>query len=156
MNTPLSIDSGTRLAIDPGKNGGLAWITEGEVKAERMPRLPRDLTALLKTINPKDTIIEKVGGYIGEEEKATGWKMFQFGYVAGAPYWILLTLGKRVRFVTPQKWQKALSVGTRATYGQAWKNHLKTLASDLYPSITVSLSIADALLMLEAMNRRLI
>jgi hypothetical protein len=80
--------------------------------------------------------------------------MFNFGYLAGAPYWTLLALGKRVRFVAPQKWQKALSVGTRNSYGEKWKNHLKTIASDLFPSITVSLKTADALLMLEAMCQR--
>lgn len=82
--------------------------------------------------------------------------MFQFGYVAGAPYWTLLTLGKRVRFVRPQKWQKALSLGNRKTYGDQWKKHLKTNASDLFPSITVSYLTADALLMLEAMCRQAI
>jgi hypothetical protein len=146
----------TLLAIDPGKNGGLAWLSMGAVKSERMPKIPKDLAELLKTINPDDTIIEKVGGFAGDEQKANGWRMFQFGYIAGAPYWILLALGKRVRFVTPQKWQHALSVGNRDTYGTQWKNHLKTLASDLYPSITVSLATADSLLILEAMNRRLI
>jgi hypothetical protein len=80
--------------------------------------------------------------------------MFQFGYAAGGPYWTLLTLGLRVRFVRPQKWQKALSLGNRKTYGDQWKNHLKTNASDLFPSITVSLKTADALLMLEAMCQK--
>lgn len=147
----------TKCAIDPGKNGGLAWKSEnGVIRAERFPKIPRNLVELLKAINPDDTIIEKVGGFAGDEEKAKGWRMFQFGYYAGAPYWTLLALGKRVRFVTPQKWQKALSVGARTTYGEQWKNHLKTLASDLFPSIPVSLATADALLMLEAMDRSLI
>jgi len=147
----------TQMAVDPGKNGGIAWRSmDGEPRAARWPKLPRDAVKLITEIDPTDTVIEKVGGYIGDEEKAKGWMMFQFGYMAGGPYWILLTLGKRVRFVTPQKWQRALSVGTRETYRQGWKNHLKSIASDLYPSITVSLATADALLMLEAMNRRLI
>jgi hypothetical protein len=144
------------LAIDPGKNGGLAWTEADGVKVARWPRLPREAVQLIKTIGPDDTVIEKVGGFAGDEEKAKGWKMFQFGYIAAAPYWILLTLGARVRFVTPQKWQRALSVGNRETYGSQWKNHLKILASDLYPSITVSLAVADSLLILEAMNRGLI
>jgi hypothetical protein len=146
----------TLLAIDPGRNGGLAWLSMGAVKAAPWPKLPHEAVDLLRFINPDDTIIEKVGGFAGDEQKANGWRMFQFGYIAGGPYWILLALGKRVRFVTPQKWQKALSVGNRDTYGPQWKNHLKTLASDLYPSITVSLATADSLLILEAMNRRLI
>jgi hypothetical protein len=152
----MSTQNNTRLAIDPGKNGGLAWMGMNGPQAARWPKMPREAVELITTINPDDTLIEKVGGFIGDEEKAKGWTMFQFGYVAAAPYWILLTLGKRVRFVTPQKWQKALSVGNRQSYGPKWKNHLKTLASELYPSIGVSLATADALLMLEAMNRNLI
>src|SRR5215475_12471672 len=147
----------TLLAIDPGKNGGLAWSLEnGEERTERFPKLPRSLAPLLKEINPADTVIEKVGGFIGDEEKAKGWKMFQFGYIAGAPYWTLLALGLRVRFVTSQKWQRALSLGNRVNFGDGWKKHLQTVASDLFPTLTVTLATADALLMLEAMNRRLI
>lgn len=148
----------THLAIDPGKGGGLAWrsANDARVQAARWPKLPREAVELLSRINPDDTLIEKVGGFAGDEEKAKGWKMFQFGYIAGGPYWILLALGKRVRFVTPQKWQRALSVGNRETYGDQWKNHLKTVASELFPGIQVSLATADALLMLEAMSRNLI
>ena len=139
-------------AFDPGRDGGVAWRDgTGSFQALPMPKVPRDLAQLIIQINPTDSIIEKVGGFTGEEEKSNGSRMFNFGYIAGAPYWTLLTLGKRVRFVAPQKWQKALSLGNRSTYGDKWKNHLKTIASDLFPSITVSLKTADALLMLEAM-----
>jgi hypothetical protein len=142
-------------AFDPGKNGGVAWRdSEGNFQALPLPKIPRELVELIKKIHPTDSIIEAVGGYTGDEEKSTGARMFQFGYAAGGPYWTLLTLGLRVRFVTPQKWQKALSLGKRKTYGDQWKNHLKTNASDLFPSITVSLKTADALLMLEAMCQK--
>lgn len=144
-------------AFDPGKGGGVSWRdAEGSFHAAAFPKVPRDLVQLVNDINPTDSVIEAVGGYIGDAEKSTGARMFQFGYYAGAPYWILLTLGKRVRFVTPQKWQRALSLGNRKTYGDKWKNHLKTIASDRFPSITVSLATADSLLMLDAMTRKLI
>lgn len=144
-------------AFDPGKGGGVSWRDDmGSFHAQPLPKVPKDLVRLVETINPSDSVIEAVGGYIGDEEKSTGARMFQFGYYAGAPYWILLTLGKRVRFVTPQKWQRSLNLGLRRTYGDKWKNHLKTVASDRFPSITVSLATADALLMLDAMTRQLI
>lgn len=144
-------------AFDPGRDGGVAWrAANGSFQALPLPRVPRDLVKLITEINPTDSVIEQVGGYIGEKEKSTGARMFQFGYFAGAPYWTLLTLGKRVRFASPQKWQKALSLGNRQQYGPKWKNHLKTSASDLFPSITVSLKTADALLILEAMCRQMI
>lgn len=139
-------------AFDPGKLGGVAWRNEsGSIHTSAFPAVPRELSALIRTINPADSVIEKVGGFTGEEEKSNGSRMFNFGYAAGGPYWTLLALGLRVRFVSPQKWQKALSLGSRKTYGPKWKNHLKMIASDLNPSITVSLKTADALLMLEAM-----
>jgi hypothetical protein len=144
-------------AFDPGKGGGVSWRDDmGSFHASAFPKVPRDLVQLVRTINPADSVIEAVGGYQGEEEKSTGARMFQFGYYAGGPYWILLTLGLRVRFVTPQKWQRVLSLGQRKNYGVKWKNHLKTVASDRFPSITVSLATADALLMLDAMTRQLI
>ena len=144
-------------AFDPGRGGGVAWRqADGSFQASPLPKTPKDLVQLIIKINPTDSLIEKVGGYIGDEEKSTGARMFQFGYNAGAPYWTLLTLGKRVRFVSPQKWQKSLSLGNRNQHGDKWKNHLKTVASDLFPSITVSLKTADALLMLEAMCRQMI
>jgi hypothetical protein len=144
-------------AFDPGKGGGVSWRdAEGSFHASAFPKVPRDLVQLVNDINPTDSVIEAVGGYQGDEEKSTGSRMFQFGYYAGAPYWILLTLGKRVRFVTPQKWQRSLSLGQRKTYGAKWKNHLKTIASDRFPLITVSLATADSLLMLDAMLRKLI
>jgi hypothetical protein len=144
-------------AFDPGKGGGVSWRdAQGSFQALALPKVPKDLVRLIETINPTDSIIETVGGYIGDDEKSKGSRMFQFGYYAGAPYWILLTLGKRVRFVTPQRWQRALNLGARQHYGDKWKNHLKTVASDRFPSITVSLATADALLMLDAMLRQLI
>ena len=144
-------------AFDPGKGGGVSWRdSTGSVISAALPKVPRDLVQLIKEINPSESLIEKVGGFIGDEEKSTGARMFQFGYYAGAPYWTLLTLGLRVRFVPPQKWQKVLGLGNRKNHGEKWKNHLKTVASDLYPSITVTLATADSLLMLEARIRGLI
>jgi hypothetical protein len=144
-------------AFDPGKGGGVSWRnSSGQFQAEPFPKVPRDLVNLIQKINPADSVIEKVGGFIGDTEKSTGARMFTFGYYAGAPYWILLTLGKRVRFVSPQKWQRALNLGIKQHYQDQWKNHLKTVASDRFPSITVSLATADSLLMLDAMLRQLI
>jgi hypothetical protein len=142
-------------AFDPGLQGGVAFRdANGCFQAFPLPKVPRDLVNLIIKINPAESVIEAVGGYVGDEEKSTGSRMFRFGYNAGAPYWTLLTLGKRVRFVRPQKWQKALSLGTRNQYGDKWKGHLKTIASDLYPSTIVSLKTADALLILEAMLQK--
>ena len=53
--------------------------------------------------------------------------------------------------VTPQKWQKALQLGTKGHKSTSqWKNKLKAKAQQLYPKVPkITLAISDALLILE-------
>lgn len=52
--------------------------------------------------------------------------------------------------VTPQKWQKALQLGTKGNKSNTeWKNKLKARAQQLFPNVPMTLAVADALLILE-------
>ncbi len=76
-----------------------------------------------------------------------------WGFIRG----VLTALGYRIVLVGPKAWQKALSLGTATGMSKTeWKNKLKNRAEQLYPGIKVTLTTADALLILEAARRGLI
>lgn len=109
--------------------------------------------------------MEKVGGFIGMRTKYIlcprcktsiptkaadpGSRMFSFGYGNGFLVSTVMTRKIPLEIVTPQKWQKALSLGTKSGMPNTqWKNKLKAMAQRLYPDIKVILNTADALLIL--------
>ena len=76
--------------------------------------------------------------------------MFKFGRGVGVLIGALMAFGWRVIEVTPQKWQKHIGLGTRGSMSKTeWKNKLKSEAQRRYPDLTVTLSTADALLIME-------
>lgn len=141
------------LAIDPGKNGGLARLVDRSVVlCQKMPDTHGDLAELLRIITETEhypiVYVEEVGGYIGKPQPGSA--MFKFGFGAGVIHGILLTLGAEIHMVKPQQWQKALGLGTSKGMNKtAWKNKLKSRAQELYPAVGVTLHTADALLILE-------
>ncbi|HEV7926093.1 MAG TPA: hypothetical protein VGR14_12095, partial [Verrucomicrobiae bacterium] len=98
-------------------------------------------------------IVEEVGGYIGKAQP--GSTAFKFGRNFGFILGVLQTLGIRVELVRPQKWQKALSLGsaTGCASKTEWKNKLKASAQRLYPHLKPTLATADALLILDYARR---
>jgi len=148
------------IAIDPGKSGGFAaGLDLNNPKTISMPDTLGDLVALFRNVaTTTDAIVylEKVGGYAGGRG-APGSAMFNFGQNYGHIEAIASTLGLEIRHVTPQKWQKALSLGTSNGRSKTeWKNHLKSKAQMLYPNCKVTLGNADALLIYHAAKRELI
>jgi len=150
------------IAIDPGKSGGIAVIYgNGRIESEKMPDTERDVMQYLKEM--KDLaeaegesctcFLEKVSGFIGKAQP--GGAMFTFGEGYGFLKGVLMTLKIRLENPTPQVWQKALSLGTsKGLTKTQWKNKLKAKAQELYPSQKVTLSTADALLILEYARRQ--
>jgi len=61
----------------------------------------------------------------------------------------------RVELVRPQKWQKALGLGSASGCASKteWKNKLKAAAQRLYPHLKPTLATADALLILDFARR---
>jgi hypothetical protein len=136
------------IAIDPGKKGGIA-VYEGFISVWKMPETHMDLFLFLKEAVKRgvaDTCyLEKVHGM----PKMGGQAMFNFGKQYGWIEMALLALEIPTVTVTPQKWMKALELGTKGSRTTSeWKNHLKAKAQQLYPSIKVTLDTADALLIL--------
>lgn len=150
------------IAVDPGKSGGIVLGSEdGPPIVYPMPETETDVVALLTEsiklarIDDKEPIctIEKVGGFAGGPGQP-GSAMFSFGKNVGIIYGAFMALKVRIEEVTPQKWQKALSLGTRGTMDKTqWKNKLKATAQKLYPGHKVTLKTADALLIYEYAKR---
>ena len=140
-------------AIDPGLNGGVAWICEdGITSTFPMPKTDGDLLSLIlrnKFDARKEFIIylEDVPYFTGGAFIAP---MAKLQRQCGIAQGMCQALGARLVLVTPQKWQKALWLGAKKSYpGSKWKNHLKQRAQQLYPNLDVTLKTADALLILE-------
>jgi len=139
------------IAIDPGKSGGIAWKLAYGVRAIKMPDTEPDICSKLKEIyyhlDKPTCIVEEVGGYIGRPQPGSA--MFVFGRNFGFLLGTLTCLGARIVLVRPQKWQGFLGLGKSEGDKTKWKNKLKSKAQNLFPSLDVTLSTADALLLLE-------
>ena len=141
------------VAIDPGASGGIASITiNGMVDAVKMPETEGDVLGKLKSLRTYHDVIviEQVGGYVGGAG-SPGSAMFNFGRGFGFILGVAMTLGYRIEMVRPQAWQKALSLGNSKGMASKteWKNKLKAEAQRRFPNLSVTLSTADALLILE-------
>lgn len=145
MNAPNTV-----IGIDPGGNGGIAILAEGQDPiARKMPKTARDLWELLAGHDPATCWIEKVHA---SPQMGTV-SAFKFGYAAGIVHQASVCAGFRVEMVTPQKWQKhhGLIVKGRGL-GQddtSKKNRNKAKAQELFPCLKITHAIADALLIAE-------
>lgn len=134
------------LGIDPGANGGLAWLDEDGnlLKCEKMPATPEDVLNVLGSYSRDDMIcfMEKVGGIPGQGASAS----FTFGKGYGELTMALLAKGISTTLVTPQKWQKHFNLsGKKGESKVSHKNRIKAWAQQRYPGRKVTLWAADAL-----------
>lgn len=134
-----------------------------------MPDTSGDVLALLRTLKviSQTAYIEHVVGFIPGGGVGA---MFTFGEGFGYLQGCLDALGYRTIRVRPMQWQKELQLGrpetvkipkdateqgkaaTKAANARAkaeWKNKLKAEAQRRFPSLSVTLRTADALLILE-------
>jgi hypothetical protein len=140
------------IAIDPGASGGIAYREAGgKAEAIKMPDTEGDILETLRGLKMTHStaVIEEVGGFIGSPQPGSA--MFKFGRGVGFLLGVLMALRFRVETVRPQKWQATLGIGNSRTRASkaAWKADLKSLAQRKFPEAKVTLSTADALLMLE-------
>lgn len=153
----------TIIAIDPGASGGIAYQHPDSTPAALpMPETEGDILDEIVSIERGAqsgqvvAFVEKVGGYVGGGGQP-GSRMFTFGENYGLLKGILMTRGIRVELVTPQKWQKELSVGSKGHLkDHQWKAKLRGIAQRLFPGLKITLKKADALLILEYGKRRAI
>lgn len=159
------------FAVDPGACGGIASFnpetlsvsvipmpkTEGDVveffkeSAQKIPAIDHMNLFGVKTLLGSIVVVEEVSGYIGQNQP--GSRAFKFGRNFGFLLGVIQTLEARVELVRPQRWQKSLGLGSAKVLGSnsktLWKNKLKAVAQRHYPGIKVTLSTADALLILD-------
>jgi len=143
------------LGIDPGSLGGVVVmdIQKGSVKATKMPETFPDIYNLIRNIASDCgsaniiAVMENVGhGMPGQSSSATAKFARHNGHLEMALY----AAGIRTEMVTPQKWQRyySNSIGTsKGLEKTVWKNKLKGEAQRLFPSLSVTLWNADAILM---------
>lgn len=137
----------TQIAIDPGKNGGLAIRKgDGPVQAYAMPDTVHDLVALLRSsIDPLEYELEAVLERVHAMPRDGGVSAFSFGENFGMLQGVLAALGVPYRFMTPQQWQK--KVGALPKEKAERKRAIKAFSQQRYPKIKVTLKTADALAM---------
>ena len=131
-------------------SGGLAHYGPSGVTLDAMPATDADVRDLvLDRLGVTDVVyIEKVGGYAGGKG-APGSAMFNFGRNVGFLLGLIASSKTRLIEVPPQRWQKTLQCGVKATYGTGWKGHLKQIAQQRHPRLSITLKTADAVLILE-------
>ena len=148
------------VCIDPGQSGGICWSIDGEpVTCEKMPGTDVEVCQLIADLSSKAKDVElfleepSVAGY-GPLIPASAIARLAQNY--GMIYGAAVAMGWRIHRVKPQAWQAAHSLGKKKDHGKGWKAHLRARAQELFPTQTVTLWSADALLIFDAATRRAI
>lgn len=148
---------GIYLGIDPGVNGGLAWLGLGALPLlEAMPRTDRDVLELLRAHRPTFAVLEDlhprptrwIDKETGEPRssilRSTGVLMLSCGALRMA----LVACDIPFETLRPQAWQKLLGLAPKAG-----KPGLKRKAQELFPMAKITNKTADALLLAELARR---
>jgi len=138
------------IGIDPGVNGGIAWITDGKPCVEKMPDTLQDLWELINDIRRCEMATQRFPNehrchaYLEQVHSSPqmGVKSaFTFGNGFGHLEMALTAAGIPFARIRPQVWQKELGCLTKGD-----KNVSKRKAQELFPSMKVNHATADALL----------
>ena len=148
------------VCIDPGQSGGICWSVDGEpVTCEKMPGTDIEVCQLIADLSSKAKDVElfleepSVAGY-GPLIPASAIARLAQNY--GMIYGASVAMGFIIHRVKPQAWQAAHSLGKKKDHGKGWKAHLRARAQELFPTQSVTLWSADALLIFDAATRRAI
>lgn len=137
----------TNIGIDPGVNGGIAWISNGKACAEKMPDTLQDLWELVRDISmtePCRAVLEAVSS----SPQMGVVSAFTFGRGYGNLEMALTVCGIPFERVRPQVWQKAMGCMTKGD-----KNVTKQKAQEMFPGIKATHWSSDALLIAEYCRR---
>jgi hypothetical protein len=148
------------VCIDPGQSGGICWSVDGEpVTCEKMPGTDIEVCQLIADLSSKAKDVElfleepSTAGYGPLIPAAAIARLAQnYGMIYGAA----VAMGFIIHRVKPQAWQAAHSLGKKKDHGKGWKAHLRARAQELFPTQSVTLWSADALLLYDAATRRAI
>lgn len=144
------------IAIDPGVNGGIAWLGADGFRAVKMPETDGDIISILHDLQAAgaQTVVMELPAkaIFGAGHSSLAVLHRNVGFIQG----VAMSLGFALIMVPPKKWQKAIGFQKRPGEEQrVWKNRLKEEAQRRFPSVKVTLSNADALLILSAFRRLL-
>lgn len=132
------------LGIDPGKSGGIAFISEcgTEAWAHKITDSERDFWNIVSEYKKevKFGMIEKVHSSPQMGVRSA----FTFGQSYGFLRGMLIASEIKFDQVSPQKWMNKLNCRTGGN-----KNITKAKAQQLFPKIKITHAIADALLIAE-------
>ena len=145
------------IGIDPGKAGGIASMAAdgSDVKTWKMPETVKDLAGLFLQLSigrgSKTCCMEIVASRPGQSVRS----MFTFGQHYGQLEMVVVAHGLRLERGRPQEGQKTfqLITGKEVTKTKK-KNKHKAKAQELWPDITVTHALADALLICEWIRRQ--
>ena len=130
----------TTIGIDPGTNGGIAWLTGGKACAKKMPDTLQDLWELLRNI-ASDGKCKAYLEQVSSSPQMGVKSAFTFGNGFGHLEMALTAAGVPFHRVRPEVWQKATGCMTKGD-----KNVSKRRAQELFPQIKMTHAIADSLL----------
>lgn len=154
------------LGLDPGKQGGIAFIDEdGEIVGYKaMPETELDVSLVLSSCTIHVAVIEQVSSspQMGVSSSFTFGR--GYGFLRGVLIANAISFGE----VRPQVWMKTLGIRTRKKGKKVkgkkvggetdaqWKNYLRGIAQQRFPSLEVwkrtkgeQLAVCDALLIAE-------
>tara|TARA_Y100000004_G_C8817888_1_gene370575 strand:- start:63 stop:596 length:534 start_codon:yes stop_codon:yes gene_type:complete len=140
------------VGIDPGMNGGIAFIKpemdSDFIKAHRCPKTVHDMATLFgagiglaNSIDDVVLFIEHVWTFPGDGRVGA----FRFGYNYGIWKGIAGANEVDLSNIPPRKWQGSLDIPDKL-HGRERKKWLKEYADSLYPNIKVTFNNADAIL----------
>jgi hypothetical protein len=132
------------IAIDPGANGGIAWVEDFTIHAAPMPDGMTEQADTIREIwvngKIKKAVIEKTGSYVpGNSGPAAATFARHCGHIEAILYMLSLPTIQ----VAPQIWQKSL--GSLPKDKKERKNAIKEQMARRYPYLKVTLKTADAL-----------
>ncbi len=160
MRVKLKIKAVCILAIDPGKNGGIAHgISAQTLGTVPMPSTVHDLADVMAGLGADVIYLEKVHTTPQMGVVSAGSFMKGVGQIEG----ICATLKIPLFEVTPQKWMKYFELGKakkrvsvsrkgkKSTVKDTteWKKRLKARAQQIFPNVSITLGTADAVLIWE-------
>lgn len=144
------------IGIDPGKNGGIAYIDTEYSNVETEPYSDKILIDLCRDVRTCEKVIcclEKVGSMPGQGVVS----MFNFGHSVGYIKGVLESFRIPYQEISPQKWKQEFGLSSK-------KADSTDVCSKLFPNVSLLATpkskkphdgMAEALLMAEYARRKL-
>lgn len=157
------------LGIDPGALGGFILLGPGgTIEGQNRPETVQDVWSLVREIAEIGTVValmERQTGFINSRREgqdgevkniAAGHNLFTYGRGYGWLQMALTAAGIPWSELTPGQWMRYLEIPTkpRGMKKRIWKRSLQTVAQTLFPDATITVQLADAVLIAEACRRK--